>query len=437
MTLRIAVVAGAAVGVISALYFLSLVVGAGPWVPLVISVAICAALAWWFRLPAQGPADRPATGWLASVFLGVLAVSIAVFILLSIKQPHGDWDAWAIWNLHARFLERGGAQWAALFSKQLNWSHPDYPLMIPAFIAQIWSVVRSESTVVPTALSFLFTFGTVAVVVGGLQRLRGWDQALVAGTFLLGSADLIGQGAMQYADIPLAFYIVSALALLSIDDMKCTVMAGAIAGFAAWTKNEGIVFVLALVAARCLARWRFGTMAGMRRELTLLGIGAAPVLAVVALFKLRYAPPDELVFNHRFGELMGRALDFGRYVGVLEGFVKAAFQLGMFIVPGVLVLAAYAWLAGFKVEPERRATVATMAAALLLMLIGDFFVYVLLPNDLSWQIGTSLDRVLMQIFPATVLLVFAATSTVELKTTPPEHKGTKKEVRKASATRHR
>jgi hypothetical protein len=109
----------------------------------------------------------------------------------------------------------------------------------------------------------------------------------------------------------------------------------------------------------------------------------------------------------------------------------------MFIVPGILVLAAYAWLAGFKVEPERRTKVATMAAALILMLIGDFVVYVLLPNDLSWQIGTSLDRVLMQVFPATVLLVFTATSTVELKTTPPEHKGTKKEVRKAGATRQR
>lgn len=437
MTLRIAVVAGAAVGVVSALYFLSLVAGAGPWVPLVVSLAICAALVWWFRMPASGTPEQPPTGWLTIVFFAVLAVSVAVFIVLAIKQPHGDWDAWAIWNLHARFLERGGAQWAALFSKQLNWSHPDYPLLIPAFIAQVWAVVRSEPTIVPAALAFLFTFGTVAVVIGAVQRMRGWDQALVAGAFLLGSADLIGQGAMQYADIPLAFYIVSALALLSIDDMKCTVMAGAMAGFAAWTKNEGIVFVLALVAARCLARWRFRTMAGIGREMRLLGIGAAPVLAVLAMFKFRYAPPDELVFNHRVGELMGRALDFGRYIGVFEGFVKAAFQLGMFIVPGVLLLAAYAWLAGFKVEPERRITVATMAAAIGLMLIGDFVVYVLLPNDLSWQIGTSLDRVLMQVFPATVLVVFAATSTVVLKTTRPEHKGTRKEVRKASATRHR
>ena len=48
-------------------------------------------------------------------------------------------------------------------------------------------------------------------------------------------------------------------------------------------------------------------------------------------------------------------------------------------------------------------------------------------------------RTLLAIFAVlTVLLVFAATSPVDLKTTAPaEHKGTKKDVRKSSATRQR
>lgn len=40
-------------------------------------------------------------------FFILLVISIGVFIYNSYLNPHGGWDAWAIWNMHARFISSG------------------------------------------------------------------------------------------------------------------------------------------------------------------------------------------------------------------------------------------------------------------------------------------------------------------------------------------
>ena len=447
MILRIPLLAGAFAGLCSAFYFLAVVVGAGPFVPIVPSIISGLALVWWFRLPPRDiPADR-ATGWLSIVFFAVLAAAVIAFAIMAGKQPHGFWDAWSIWNLHARFLERQeGSHWTAMFSAGLNWTHSDYPLLVPALIAQIWSLIRSETVLAPMAVAFFFTFGAAAILIGSLRILRGWDQALIAGTFLLASVEFLEQGVVQYADIPLAFYIVASLSLLFFDDSKCLVLAGVMAGFAASTKNEGLLFLVALVVARFIAQWRFGKISALRREVLFFGAGALPPLAILALFKFKYAPANETIFLHKLGDVLARLLDIGRYVTVAEAFVKQAFQTGSFLVPAILILALYAWLVRFDVSPRRRTGVATVIGAVLMMLAGDFAVYVLFSNDVNWQMSTSLDRLMMQLWPAALLGFFAASSQVQLRMPRPEHKEARhrdakgdirKETAKAGATRRR
>ena len=434
MMLRVSISMGASIGVFSALYFLSTVIGAGALAPLVVSAGISAALIRWARLPRSGEPAKPPALWVLLLFFVVLAAAASAFVWLALKEPHGDWDAYSIWNLHARFLERGGAGWTALFSKQLGWSHTDYPLLLPAFVAQIWAALKTETTAVPMTVAFLFTFGAVAVVAGAIRQLRGWNEALIAGAFLLACTDFIVQGAAQYADIPLSFYIVAALALLCFDDSKSTILAGAMAGLAAWTKNEGLLFLVALVAARSIVRWRLGKLAGLTREIGLLAAGAAPVLVVLVLFKFRYAPADELLFSHTWRDTVSRAFDIGRYVTVVSAFVKSIFQVGDLLLPAVLVLAAYGWLVRFKIEPEQRMGVLTVISAVVLMLAGDFAVYALLPNDLMWQINTSIARVFTQIWPAALLGFFLSTQRMELAAPPP---APKKHTKKAAAATRR
>ena len=46
-------------------------------------------------------------GTLAALFLFLVAGVILTEVFLTFDRPHGGWDAWAIWNLRARFLFRG------------------------------------------------------------------------------------------------------------------------------------------------------------------------------------------------------------------------------------------------------------------------------------------------------------------------------------------
>lgn len=432
MSLRIPVLAGTSAGIVSLLYFLGRVAGVNPWISLIASAVACAALAKWLQPNIDRITLEPPTRWLLAIFGVVTVVSMVTFVSIALKEPHGDWDAWSIWNLHARFLVRGGSQWTALFSKDLAWSHPGYPLLLPALVAQFWGII-GETRFVPIAFAFLFTFGGVSILIGALALLRGWDQALVAGTFLMGGAELVAQGITQYADLPVAFYIAGALALLFFDDVKATILAGAMAGFAAWTKNEGLLFVIALIAARVIARLRFGGAARLGRELAWMAAGMAPALLVLAFFKLHYAPPEGLLWLHKPGELLTHAIDFGRYVTVTEAFIIGAFKLGGFLISGILLLAVYAWMVRFKVEPGQRTALATVVLSVCLMGLGNFAVYVLLPNDVDWQLNTSLPRLLMQLWPAALLGFFAATSKPELAAAAREVKGAKAKDAKRQA----
>ena len=57
---------------------------------------------------------------LAFSFFGILGCALIAFILFSVAEPHGGWDAWAIWNLRARFLFRGGEVWRDAFPALLG-----------------------------------------------------------------------------------------------------------------------------------------------------------------------------------------------------------------------------------------------------------------------------------------------------------------------------
>ena len=65
-------------------------------------------------------------------------------------------------------------------------------------------------------------------------------------------------GSYRYPSVPLGFFFLSTLAVLAVQDRlpetegRLSVLAGLLAGAAAWTKNEGTLFVAVLVLARLL-----------------------------------------------------------------------------------------------------------------------------------------------------------------------------------------
>jgi hypothetical protein len=340
-------------------------------------------------------------------FFILLAISIGAFIYQSYLNPHGGWDAWAIWNMHARFISAGPQGWENLFSPHIYWTHPDYPLLIPGIIARNWGFIGSGTQMVPITIAFIFTFGTVGLLVAAVSFLKGRYISALAGIALLGTASFVQLGANQYADIPLGFFILSTLMLsLLYEKFKpgnkgILVLAGLSAGFAGWTKNEGLLFIMVFLATRFLVVAWHRNIKTCFREYLSLGKGLIPMGLVILYFNIKIAPGSDL-FNDSWAHIPDKLTDAERYFTIIKGFVREFFLSGNGL---VLVLMAFIFLAGVKLDKEIKIGVYTCLLVLMLMLVGYFLIYVITPKSLEWQLATSLERLSYQLVASMLLTV--------------------------------
>ncbi len=179
-------------------------------------------------------------------------------------------------------------------------------------------------------------------------------------------------------------------------------LAGLSAGLAAWTKNEGLLFLLVLLVMRCIVAWRRNQGRRALGQLALLLAGAAPALAVVLLFKLSLATPNDLVSGQSWRASLPRLADASRYWLVAKALVLSAVAL---VKAYVLVLPLCFFLLG-RAPRRPRPVLLGIVGVLLMMLAGYFFTYVTTPHDLAWHLRTSSDRLLLHLWPAAILAMF-------------------------------
>ena len=61
---------------------------------------------------------------------------------------------------------------------------------------------------------------------------------------------------------------------------------------------------------------------------------------------------------------------------------------------------------GVDIKQQDKSFLLTAALCLGIMLTGYFFIYVITPKNLDWHIRTSLNRLLLHLWPAFLLLCF-------------------------------
>ena len=439
---------GLGIGIASCVYFLSLVLfGPSPLIlggfgAIVTAAAILRGMSAKSRGIALEWAAGPATpGYLTGLLFLAAGFAVTMFVVHSLEKPHGEWDAWSIWNLKARFLFRGSERWKNALSTQMPNSHPDYPLLLPSIVAMCWTLARAESISAPIAVAFLFTLGACGLLISSIGILRGKTPAFVAGILVLATSSFVQLGAMQYADVPMSFYILATLALLCLQDrfpseLRFSIAAGLTAGFAPWIKNEGWLFLAAVLLARLIAMLRFDSRAVLGPQFLRFAAAALPSVALTAFFKLRFAPPNDL-FGQKASDLAAHVAVFGRWIITLEGFVKMLFLMGGFLLPIVLALGLYWFLVRFHVEERDRTPVATVLLTIALMLAGEFAVYVVFPPDIITQLNVSLERLCMQLWPAGLLAFFLAANPPELVSTPSHTTAKTKHGAKSLKTKRR
>ena len=354
-----------------------------------------------------------------------IAVGAAAYcaVVRTFALSHGDgWDAFAIWNLHARFLFRGAAHWRDGLSSLISWSHPDYPLLLPAAVAHFWDYLGYESPLVPGFIALAFTFSTVGVLFSALRILRGPGSATFAALALLATPAFITQGTSQYADVPLSAYFLAAVVVLCVycgfpeqksrRPQPLLMLAGISASFAAWTKNEGLLFLCALAAAIFVVRFVPIRPADGARPIrldwfsvALFCLGVAPVCLLVVWFKHSIAPPGDLFGG--YADAIGKLQEGRRYWVVAQWFAKELLRFGEWsVMPGTILLAVlYLGLRQPKQNPPGAGLHASVIA-LALTLAGYFFIYLITPYDLYWHLRFSLNRLFLQVWPSAIFIFF-------------------------------
>jgi len=381
------------------------------------SVLLGVVLAWMLIRRGATRAERPRPVhqvgskrlWLAGRVSVVVTVCLGAVLLVAnlVRYPHGHWDAWAIWNLRARFLFRAAEHWTDSFSSLLFWSSPDYPLCLPAFIAGAWKYMGYESVLAPMLVAAVFFAATLALLYSAVKGLSGRIPAAVVTVALAGTPLFVSHGASQYADVPLGFFFLATVVFMARHDYgaehsgRWLILAGLAASLAAWTKNEGLLFLTAVFVSRMVvAVWSRGRARPVRDAARLL-VGAFPVLVILAGFKLFLAPPSGFFAILNLDQVLEKLADPARYWTVLKAFFNQMSLFGNGTAPALLVAGV---VVGFRRTAWRTSGLRSGLAVLALMLVGYFFVYVVTPQNLEWHLRTSIARLLLQLWPMTLFL---------------------------------
>ena len=175
-------------------------------------------------------------------------------------------------------------------------------------------------------------------------------------------------------------------------------MAAALGG---WTKNEGLLWFGAFLLARMIvARWRL---------VPAFMAGALPALAPILFFKARVATSSDIFGAAGRSGMMARVLDPARYSLIAREAFVHAWNFGPLPVGALVMLVVYAAVAGLRRwENQDRAILRTGVLALLFTTAGYFMIYLIRPLDLAWLLDTSADRLLLQLWPGIIFVIFLA-----------------------------
>lgn len=397
----------------SSAYFLWMSISGGraAWYPWLEVVALAAA-SWFVRGARRVSGDRlvlprrPKSAVEATALV-VLALVVACALLVVLRydaaSPRGYWDAWARINLKARFLHAGGPEWTWIFRGD-GVPHPDYPLLLECSVARLahWSGWSGGVELLParvlSVLGWLACSTTLLALVG---HLRSPFLAAAAGIVLLCNRTDISWAATQYADFALATYFTWSAGLLvlatrgeSSAEPWWPLVAFCV-GSAAWCKDEGLAFA-ALVSAAALVAW---ISRGGRRWQAATAWAAGLLLGggSVLVLKLGYSWRSS-VFGARESSIWQDLTDPARYRVMgdyLLGHVR--FEMaGWTLLPIAVAL---------LLLPRERELRRSWLPCLLCAGTGLVFFLVMITTreDLDWHVGTTIERLVLHLWPTATL----------------------------------
>lgn len=388
-------------GCISVLYFLSLVIG----LPVIITtVLIIVASFFLYKGMMKRLVSAEAATPMSRKAFYILAGSIVLFSSFEIflSRKYGDWDAITIWNFHADFL-RDATHWRRMFLFS-ELAHPDYPLLTSASTGFFWRLMYPHTPgFVPFAISAMFC--TLIPVTLFLELYRkNLQLAVLTLLVFLSNSYYLNCGIVQYADVHLAFFILGTIVAINYykesRNPNYILLCGMMLGAALWTKNEGIMItgIFSLFYFRDLIR---------KKNLVYFVAGMAPFLLALLVLKFAYAPANDLINGQQRVH----------WQNILQ---KDRYKLIFSFISDKLNERFYAIKIGFIVYlldcVFRQRFPAKNLLLICTIMAGYVFVYIFTPHDLGWHLNTSVDRLMLQLMPATIYIMARDLSSLRLKT---------------------
>jgi len=422
MMLRLALGVGPGVGTTSVLFLLGRAMGIDP--PVGAHLAVLALLTllllilagwrggWKVDLQLQLPNEPGRWLWLGVLILTVILTTNS-FLGRAVVNPSGEIDAIAKWNLHARFLFQSGQAWKGMFDPGMNFlTTPDYPLLIPGMIAISWRALGHDlghgSGLAPVSTALVFTLAAAGLLFSALNYQRKFVAACLATWVALLSGSVLRVGAMQYADIPLAYMILGAVLCIYLflkeERSAWLVLSGVFCGLSTWTKNEGWSLVVAVLLSLLLVLWiQRRPLRESTGPICLFLAGGLPWILVTLYFKLTFKVPNEFFGGRTVANVLTDLLDMSRWMHAIE---RAASQINLQDGRIFILLVLVALVTG-TVKQHR---LSAAAGFLVLGLVGLQYlaIFVISPYDMDWHMDTALPRLAVHLYPAALFLIFTS-----------------------------
>jgi hypothetical protein len=305
-------------------------------------------------------------------------------------EKYGGWDAWCFWNLHAKYMAGGIDTWQNIFLNTFA-VHSDYPLMMPGINGFVMQLLGQKSYAL---FPFLLAFSTTVFIPSLIYFETIRKNLLVALVTLLLfalSRSYLGNCVSQYADTILGFFFLCAVVCVKYgsETPRYIALTTACLGCCMWTKNEGVVLSAVFVIFNL--RTLFS-----RKNFMYAVMGVALPLVALAIFKIRYAPQNDLVGGLN-ASVFHQLLEGSRYKQILSHFADEI--KNNFTSVGIAFGLYLALCAFEKKLPDAQFVMLTCCLCAYIM------IYVLSNQELGWHLATSQERLIHQVMPAMVYVI--------------------------------
>jgi len=337
------------------------------------------------------------------VFIGAV-LSTSAFLFYSKIHPYGFEDAQSIWNFTARFIYRANSPDIFLNSQFYSRFHPDYPVELSLNVAWGWLFLNNETPRLPISISLLATYIPAVLIWAALIKWRGIISASLGALILLMSVNY-PYAITQYADTLIALHMLSAVVLfygyLKTYQNGLLILAGFLTGSSAWVKNEGLLFVAVFTIVCILAIWKQGIK---WRTFKWFVLGSALPLLIVLAYKITVNWQSDL-FSVK-NSFVKQFLDISRWQIIGQSFVTHIAGYGNWPVSALIILLVYAAVVG--IAREETSHQLWLFLVLAGQLAGYFCIYLITPHELSLHIKTSIDRLVIHLYPLIIFWGFVA-----------------------------